>query len=60
MSFQLGDLVRRTGSEYVFDGVVVGIVVKLSGSTRYVVENGDGILHIFGPGNLALRKDDLK
>lgn len=55
-TFKIGDPVQRGGSEYVFDGVVVGVVTKLSGATRYVVENRDAALHIFSAGNLERRR----
>lgn len=41
-----GDSVVKTKG-YKFNGVVVGVATKLDGKKRYVVENPDGILHIF-------------
>jgi hypothetical protein len=37
-----------------FAGIVVAAFVKLGGSRRHVVENPDGMLHIFCGRNLAL------
>jgi len=42
----IGDKVRKPKG-YKFEGAVVSKFWNLSGQTRYVVENGDGILHIF-------------
>lgn len=55
--FKVGDSVQRTGSEYRFDGVVRSVFTKISGSTRYVVENYDGILHIFSAKQLIHRQE---
>lgn len=46
-SFNLGEPVRKVGGDYDFEGVVVGKAHKLSGQTRYVVEDDRGILHIY-------------
>ena len=56
--FVVGDSVKKITGEYRFNGVVVGVVEKLSGQRRYVVENADGVLHIFGPQNLARVEGD--
>jgi len=47
VTFIRGDAVRKTGGDYRFEGVVVGIIVKLSGAIRYVVEDERGLLFIF-------------
>lgn len=52
MTFAVGDHVVKQGGEYSFRGVIVAAFRKLSGAERYVVENADGILHVFGPQNL--------
>lgn len=49
-----GDLVSKTSGDYKFDGTVVAAFQKLSGQTRYVVEDDRGILHIFSAKNLSL------
>jgi hypothetical protein len=52
--FTVGDHVTKTSGDYRFDGVVVAAFVKLDGrSWRYVVENRDGVLHIFSGKQLA-------
>ena len=45
--FECGDEVKKEGGDCVFHGIVVAAFQKTSGKVRYVVENGDGILHIF-------------
>jgi hypothetical protein len=49
---KIGDKVSKVTGDYNFEGVVVAVFQKLSGATRYVVENQDGILHIFSEKNL--------
>ena len=54
-TFKVGDLVRKTGGDYSFLGVVVAIFAKRNGTAvRVVVENGAGILHIFNPKQLSM------
>lgn len=50
--FNLGEKVWKAKGDYTFRGEVVGVILKLSGSIRYVVENSDGILHIFSENQL--------
>jgi hypothetical protein len=50
--FGVGDFVKKTGGDYTFDGVVVAVFEKRSKAVRYVVENGEGILHIYSEKNL--------
>lgn len=45
--FKLGDLVRKEGGDYRFEGYVVGVIRKRSGEIRYVVEDDRGLLFIF-------------
>jgi hypothetical protein len=53
--FNVGEPVAKTSGDYRFEGVVVAAFTKLDGRTRrYVVENGDGVLHIFSARQLAL------
>ena len=52
-----GDKVKKVTGDYAFDGIVVSVFQKLSGKTRYVVEDDRGILHIFSEKNLDLRED---
>lgn len=47
-----GDKVAKRDGDYTFCGVVVAEFLKLSGKQRYVVENSDGILHIFSAKDL--------
>lgn len=53
--FQIGDQVKKVTGDYVFQGEIVAIFKKKSGSVRVVVENPDGILHIFNPTQLEAR-----
>lgn len=46
-AFKEGDRVKKIGGDYTFVGVVVAAFKKLSGKQRYVVENTEGILHVF-------------
>jgi hypothetical protein len=48
----VGDRVEKGGGDYVFRGEVRAVFTKRSGQVRIVVENDDGILHIFNPGQL--------
>jgi hypothetical protein len=50
--FRIDDRVVKDGGDYRFEGVVVSTFRKRSGRKRYVVENDDGILHIFQGSNL--------
>jgi len=52
--FQIGDKVSKVGGDYRFDGIVVAAFQKLSGVTRYVVEDDRGILHIYSDKNLKI------
>ena len=49
---KVGDSVYKTGGDYRFRGVVVSVFKKRSGIIRCVVENDEGILHIFSPKQL--------
>jgi len=48
-----GDKVEKVTGDYKFKGTVVSVFKKLSGKVRVVVENEDGILHIFNPEQLS-------
>jgi hypothetical protein len=50
--FNVGDGVVKNGGDYYFYGDVVAVFRKRSGAERVVVENADGILHIFNPNQL--------
>lgn len=52
--FHIGDWVIKQGGDYSFEGLVVASFTKIGGARRYVVENGQGILHIFSGKNLQL------
>lgn len=52
-----GDYVKKEGGDYTFAGMVLTKFTKLSGAERYVVENSEGVLHIFNASQLTtLRK----
>lgn len=51
---KVGDEVEKIGGDYNFTGFVVSIFKKIIGSERVVVENSDGILHIFNPNQLKV------
>lgn len=55
---QAGDLVEKTGGDYYFRGWVLSVFKKRSGQERVVVENADGIVHIFNPTQLRPTKYD--
>ena len=50
----IGDKVYKITGDYNFEGIIVSKFEKLSGKTRYVVENKEGILHIFSELNLEV------
>ena len=50
---QKGDTVIKSSGDYSFTGTVVAVFEKLSGKVRVVVENQDGILHIFSETQLV-------
>lgn len=52
--FNYGDAVEKKTGDYSFKGIVVARFRKLSGVARYVIENQDGILHIFSESNLKI------
>ena len=47
-----GTKVAKVTGDYKFSGTIVAKFAKLDGKVRYVVENQDGILHIFSENNL--------
>ncbi len=51
--YRPGQQVYKGVGDYRFAGVVVSAFRKLSGNVRYVVENADGILHIFSESQLS-------
>lgn len=54
MSNQLNKRVKKVTGDYKFEGFVVSCFYKRDGkSIRYVVENDDGILHIYSEKNLS-------
>lgn len=53
---ELHDKVIKQGGDYTFEGTVVGIIKKLSGQVRYVVEDDRGLLFIFHGGQLTIIK----
>ena len=50
----VGDTVEKTSGDYTFEGIVVALFQKKAGQTRVVVENSQGILHIFAPSQLRV------
>lgn len=48
----IGKRVCKEGGDYRFEGDVRSVFFKRSGASRCVVENDDGILHIFNPSQL--------
>jgi hypothetical protein len=58
--FEVGDKVSKPKG-YAFDGTVVSVFKTLQGHTRIVAElttaNGEGMLHIFSPSQLAKRNE---
>ena len=59
--FDLLDIVDKAGGNYSFCGLVVAAFEKRSDARRYVVENSDGVLHIFsGKQLLYVGKGRLK
>ena len=58
-SLGVGDRVEKGTGDYRFVGDVRAVFTKRNGVVRYVVENDDGILHIFSAANLkAAERDD--
>ena len=57
MKFNVGDKVKKVGGDYTFVGVVVSTFTKTSGQERLVVENGEGILHVYSEKNLDYDKN---
>ncbi len=51
---KIGDRVVKQGGDYRFRGTIVALFKKVDGKTRVVVENEDGILHIFNPLQLCV------
>ncbi len=51
----IGDKVVKPKG-YKFDSVIVAVFTNLSGETRIVAENKEGILHIFSPNQLEKTK----
>ena len=51
--FKVGDKVEKVTGDYTFKGIIVAVFKKLDGKTRYVAENGEGLLHIYSASNLA-------
>ena len=50
----IGQKVKKIGGDYTFEGIIVSKFNKLSGKERFVVENEQGILHIFSENNLVI------
>jgi hypothetical protein len=53
IEFKCGDEVTKEGGDYKFQGIIVCTFTKLANEApRVVVQNCDGILHIFNPTQL--------
>lgn len=55
LSYKLEDKVKKTSGDYIYEGTIVGIVCKLNGTIRYVVEDNRGLLFIFNEAQLVLQ-----
>lgn len=54
--FPVGVFVEKVGGDYSFGGYIVAAFKKRSSVVRYVVENGEGLLHIFSGRQLRCGK----
>lgn len=52
---KIGNKVKKVTGDYKFEGIIVAVFEKLDGKIRLVVENQDGILHIYSEKNLELQ-----
>jgi hypothetical protein len=50
------DMVEKKGGDYYFKGTLIGLCLKISGKERLIVENADGVCHIFSPAQLSSYK----
>jgi hypothetical protein len=53
MPFNYYDEVEKTGGDYYFRGLVTCMFRKRKGPWRVIVENDDGVVHIFSPRQLT-------
>lgn len=53
-AMNVGDMVEKIGGDYYFKGTIVAVFKKLSGKIRVVVDNEDGILHVFSENQLRI------
>lgn len=51
---KVGDRVIKDTGDYTYEGIIVGVITKLSGKVRYVVEDYRGLLFIFNRKQLKL------
>lgn len=51
---------EKDGGDYIFRGLIVATFRKRSGQWRYVVENDDGILHIFSGKQLTVTEPETR
>jgi len=58
--FCIGDHVEKTGGDCSYSGEIVAVFSKKSGAIRYVVEFGNGLLHIESGKTLKRKEDDSK
>lgn len=58
--FAAGQRVRKVSGDYTFEGVVMAVLFKRDGrSLRVVVENDQGVLHIFNPAQLVKDGEEI-
>ncbi|MDE2031365.1 MAG: hypothetical protein KGI58_03870 [Patescibacteria group bacterium] len=55
-AFSEGESVIKNTGDYTFDGIVLSVFRNRSGSPRYVVENEQGIIHIFNHNQLKSKE----
>jgi len=47
IDLEVWNTVEKVGGDYTFVGVIIAKFAKLSGATRYVVEDDRGVLHVY-------------
>jgi hypothetical protein len=53
MNLEIGDRVEKIGTFYIFQGIIVSVFNNLSGEKKFVVEDDQGVLHIYSAKNLT-------
>jgi hypothetical protein len=58
-AFIIGEQVKKApGGDYQYEGTIVGVIRKLSGAIRYVVEDSRGLLFIMNEKQLLRKEKD--